>query len=134
MISAHVVGAREAAAAFLHTASTTQAKLAGAVALHGKQYQAAVKRRASGRPGPNVITGKYRNSIKFRMVRSGLTPAAEVYTEAPQARRLELGFAGVDSLGRTFHQPPFPHWEQDVKATADGLQRTIGAIVDESTR
>ena len=27
----------------------------------------------------------------------------------PQARRIELGFQGKDSLGRVFNQPPFPY-------------------------
>ncbi|MEV0446303.1 hypothetical protein AB0I46_46175, partial [Streptomyces spectabilis] len=41
--------------------------------------------------------------------RAGPVIVAEVGTNAPQGRRLEFGFVGVDSLGRHYNQPPFPH-------------------------
>lgn len=129
MISARVVGAAEAARAFITTASVVQARTAGVVAYHGKKYQAAVKRRASGRPGPNVITGKYRNSIQFRMIRGGTTAAAAIGSDHPASHRLENGFFGSDSLGRNYHQEPRPHYEPDLQATADELQRSVAAMV-----
>jgi hypothetical protein len=49
-----------------------------------------------------VITGQYRASWDVRMSTSGGQVTAEVYTDAPQARRLEYGFVGVDSLGRHY--------------------------------
>lgn len=66
-----------------------------------------VKQNASGRPGPNIITGEYRSSIRV-VERGRYTVAAG--TNAPQAMRLEYGFVGVDSLGRSYDQPAFPHW------------------------
>jgi hypothetical protein len=37
---------------------------------------------------------------------------AEVYTNAVQGWRLEMGFYGLrDSLGRLYHQPPYPHFQ-----------------------
>ncbi|GAA1919820.1 HK97 gp10 family phage protein [Streptantibioticus ferralitis] len=68
-----------------------------------------IQRNASGRPGPNVITGQYRASWDVRMATGGGQVTAEVFTNAPQARRLEYGFVGVDGLGRHYRQPPFPH-------------------------
>lgn len=70
---------------------------------------ALVMANASGRPGPNVITGAYRASWQVRVRGAGVGAVGTVGTNAPQARRLEFGFAGTDSLGRTYAQPPFPH-------------------------
>lgn len=65
-----------------------------------------IRARASGRPGPNVITGEYRESWRVTKQGSG---SYMVFTDAPQAARLEKGFIGIDSLGRHYEQPPFPH-------------------------
>lgn len=67
---------------------------------------------ASGRPGPNVITGVYRRSIAVRHDYDTTQAAAVavVYSNAPQAARLEFGFKGYDSLGRYYNQPPYPHY------------------------
>jgi hypothetical protein len=32
-----------------------------------------------------------------------------VGTDRAQANRLERGFVGTDSIGRTYDQPPYPH-------------------------
>lgn len=69
-----------------------------------------IRANATGRPGPNVITGKYRSS--WQTVARGIPYGAQctVGTDAPQGRRLEFGFYNMtDSLGRHFYQPPFPH-------------------------
>lgn len=79
---------------------------------YGTILLARTKAYASGRPGPNVITGAYRNSIRIRYETDMATGAsmAVVGSDAPQAARLEFGFKGVDSLGRHYNQPPFPHY------------------------
>jgi len=75
-----------------------------------------VIQNASGRPGPNIVTGRYISGIQKRLGRDGGflgfggTAVGEVWTDAPQAMRLEFGFVGTDSLGRHYTQPPFPHW------------------------
>jgi len=74
---------------------------------YGTKLEQTVKRNASGRPGPNVITGAYRESI--HAVNTGPYEVT-VGTGAVQAMRLEFGFVGVDSLGRHYQQPPFPHF------------------------
>lgn len=74
---------------------------------YGTKFQQLVQQNASGRPGPNVITGIYRGSIQV-MERSQYEVA--VGTNAPQAMRLEYGFSGTDALGRVYNQPAFPHW------------------------
>ncbi|WP_030756549.1 HK97 gp10 family phage protein [Streptomyces sp. NRRL F-5135] len=71
---------------------------------------ARIRGNASDRPGPNVITGQYRNSWRSVTNRIPYGAQCTIGTAAPQGRRLEFGFMGMtDSLGRTYHQPPFPH-------------------------
>lgn len=72
--------------------------------------QRQVQLNASGRPGPNAPTGNYRRSINRRVTRTPSGSTGEVGTNMPQGRRLEFGFTGEDSLGRTYNQPPYPHF------------------------
>lgn len=73
---------------------------------YGQILQTRVMANASGRPGPRAVTGNYRRSIGLDIGPS----MATVFSNAPQARRLELGFAGQDSLGRHYADPPRPHY------------------------
>lgn len=97
---------------------------------HGaKALVVQVQGNASGRPGPRVITGKYRASWQSDVHRAGPVIVAEVGTSAPQGRRLEFGFVGVDSLGRRYNQPPFPHLGPAVNAFGPLLvQELHGAV------
>lgn len=82
--------------------------------MYGMLLQANVRRRASlprtGPPGPRIQTGNYVRSIGLQLGLSLAGPTATVGSNAPQARRLELGFRDVDSLGRAFDAPPYPHY------------------------
>ncbi|MEV4451269.1 HK97 gp10 family phage protein [Streptomyces mirabilis] len=84
---------------------------------HAMLLRMRIQRHASGRPGPNVITGAYRASWDVKMTVAGGRVTAVVFTEAPQARRLEYGFVGVDRSGRQYRQPPFPHIEPAYRET-----------------
>lgn len=97
------------AAAMAEAAAKVGPATARAVRHEAAVLQALIQAAASGRPGPNAITGQYRASwqVQVRPRRHGAT--ATVGTFAPQARRLELGFHGTDSLGRTYTQQPLPH-------------------------
>ena len=75
----------------------------------GELGVARIRGNASGRPGPNVITGAYRNSWRPETRGLGRGAVCTIGTELPYGRRLEFGFTGTDSLGRSYHQPPFPH-------------------------
>lgn len=55
-------------------------------------------------------TGTLRRSIHVETEMEGLKPISLVGTDAPYARRLEYGFIGEDSLGRTYHQAPAARW------------------------
>ncbi|MEU7640946.1 HK97 gp10 family phage protein [Streptomyces sp. NPDC039016] len=92
---------------------------------HAMLLRVRIQRNASGRPGPNVITGQYRASWGVRVSTGGGEVAAEVYSDAPQARRLEYGFVGVDALGRHYRQPPFPHIEPAFRQTEPGYIKAL---------
>jgi hypothetical protein len=92
----------------------------------------AIRQNASGRPGPNVITGRYRESwtvVEFPVANGG---GADVGTNAPQGRRLELGFYDMtDSLGRHYFQPPFPHVEPAVSELSPRYEQAFRAALDD---
>lgn len=97
---------------------------------YGLLYQTRVRARASGRPGPRAITGDYRRSITLELRAGENGTIAEVYSNRPQARRLEYGFMNMtDSLGRAFHQPPYPHWEPDLQRTIDEMMQALSAAI-----
>lgn len=85
------------------------------------QYASALRDQvianAQGAPGPQVITGDYIASIQIQTSGSSTFGTglgygeAIVVSDAPQANRLEYGYVGIDSLGRQYNQPPFPHWQ-----------------------
>lgn len=63
------------------------------------------QRFASGRPGPNIVTGEFVRSIKILAV---WAMGFAFGSDKPQAWRLEMGYVGEDSLGREYAQPPYP--------------------------
>lgn len=98
------------AADLLALAATTNGDVHRAVTNFTAELERTVKRNASGRPGPNAPTGNYRRSINRQVQRLPPGTTGQVGTSAPQGRRLEYGFHGVDSLGRTYRQPAYPHF------------------------
>lgn len=89
-----------------------------------------VKAHASGRPGPNAPTGDYRRSITHSLSTGEGGTYGEVGTNEPQGRRLEFGFMGLtDSLGRTYHQPPYEHFGPAL----DSLDEEFPAAVARAT-
>jgi hypothetical protein len=66
-----------------------------------------------------------------------IVPAGNKYGFEPAyARRLELGFIGTDSLGRHYHQPPFPYMrpardnkqDEALAAITDGVQDALAEV------
>jgi hypothetical protein len=93
--------------------------------------QGRIQGRASGRPGPRVITGNYRrswNTVKLNV--AGGKVAYSVGTNAPQGRRLEFGFNGTDALGRAFKQAPYPHVEPALAESVDEMFEMISGGID----
>lgn len=125
-ISWKVHGATALRADLIGLTPRVERQLAKAVVTSGQQLLTSIRGHASGRPGPRAITGNYRRSWNMRL--SGTTGriSAEIGTNAPQARRLEYGFVGVDRLGRVYNQPPYPH----VQPAADQIERTFYAACE----
>lgn len=94
---------------------------------HGMKLQAKVKANAQGRPGPRIQTGDYNRSIGLIVGIDGGSPTAHVGTNRPQGMRLERGFSGTDSLGRNYHQPPFPHFGPAADLIAPDFEKDVAA-------
>jgi hypothetical protein len=94
----------------------------------------AVRKNASGRPGPRVITNAYRSSWGAKIV-SGKQgqQVAVVASDHPAAWRLEYGFSGRDSLGRNYNQPPFPHFRPAFEKTQEFFFKSMDAVMAEWT-
>lgn len=95
----------------------------------------------------DVRTGNLRDHIHTETVTDQdlvqtlmVTPideAANKYGFEPEyARRVELGFIGTDSLGRHYHQPPFPYMrpardnkqDEAKDAIVTGIQSAIAEV------
>jgi hypothetical protein len=102
------------------------ANVAGALLEVNGEYAPAVletiKKNASGRPGPEVITGNYRNSI----VIADITEDRMAFrSDHPAAARLEYGYVGRDSLGRMVDAPPYPHFRPALQLWARSWSRAL---------
>lgn len=125
--------ATQVAVDLLGLATETQAKVHGVVVTYGALLQTEVRRNASkprsGPPGPRLITGNYVRSINRRTTKTPTGSVAEIGSNAPQARRLELGFMGLrDSLGRLYHQPAYPHFAPALAKIEPAFQAAIAAV------
>lgn len=131
MIGLQVIGAKAVASAFRTAGLTIIPRTTVQVNKHGVLLVTKIQGRASGRPGPRIITGNYRRSWTGHPVQVAGGPGYIAGSSAPQGPRLEHGFSGTDSLGRHYNQPPFPH----VKPAADEIERVfIADIAKEAGR
>ncbi|MET7725307.1 HK97 gp10 family phage protein [Streptomyces mirabilis] len=110
----------ELAAALARMGPAVRARTRAITRHHAMLLRVRIQKNASGRPGPNVITGRYRASWDVKVTVAGGQVTAVVFTDAPQQRRLEYGFVGVDRLGRQYRQPPYPHIEPAFQRTRPG--------------
>jgi hypothetical protein len=80
-----------------------------------------IQTAASGRPGPNIVTGNlYGSFIIDRTIGDADGwGVATIGTEVPYSRRLELGFYGTDSLGRSYSQQPYPFFGRAIEGSVD---------------
>ena len=77
-------------------------------------------------------TGTLRRSIHMERV-AGRTAVA-VGTDMPYARRLEYGFAGVDSLGRRYHQAARPYMRPAIESERGAVIREFRAALTDILR
>jgi hypothetical protein len=118
------------AAEFEKAALTAKRDIEHVTQSFGPRLVEAVRRHASGRPGPNVITGAYLASIYWSMdAQSGLCNL-NVTSDAPQAYRLEFGFTGTDATGRSFNQPPYPHFRPASDEMEEEFEKALSLVAD----
>lgn len=131
MIRATSVGGTLVAARFAQGSVMVGVKTRAVVHKHTQLLRTKIQAKASGRPGPNAPTGDYRRSwgVSFGGGTGFVFGAAG--TNAPQGRRLELGFVGTDSLGRHYNQPPYSHVGSAAEEIEPGFVRDIGQIVED---
>jgi hypothetical protein len=122
MIRIDASDARRFAVLVKGDAQRVAGRLQSVTAHYGQLLQSQVQANASGRPGPRAPTGSYRRSITLDLRGGGASWEAEVGSNADQARRLELGFVGVDAAGR--HYP-----SKIQRVTRPGNRSLLGAAV-----
>lgn len=103
-VAVAIVGAA-ATAAWLRQKADDADKVHGLAVHYGALMQADARARARRL----FDTTDYDDSIRMRVAGRGRKTTVAVYSDAPQAHRLEYGFTGVDKAGRRYHQPPRPH-------------------------
>jgi hypothetical protein len=113
-------------------AKNVDTKTRNLVRHYGALLRTRVMAKASGRPGPRTITGDYRRSWQNQFSGGGGSYKSETGTNAPQAKRLEFGFHGMDSLGRNYSQPPYAHarpaFDEIVPQFEQGGQALLGEL------
>ncbi|MGW1878431.1 HK97 gp10 family phage protein [Streptomyces sp. NPDC001975] len=115
----------ELAAALSRLGPAVRARTRAITRHHAMLLRVRIQKNASGRPGPNVITGQYRASWDVRVTAAGGQVSAVVFTEAPQSHRLEYGFVGIDRMARQYRQPPYPHIEPAFRQTESGFLEAL---------
>lgn len=113
-------------------AKNVDTKTRNLVRHYGALLRTRVMAKASGRPGPRTITGDYRRSWQNQFSGGGGSYRSETGTNAPQAKRLEFGFHGMDSIGRSYSQPPYAHarpaFDEIVPQFEQGGQALLGEL------
>lgn len=123
--------AAEIAAALEGRAALVLPLAVSAVRHYAMLLETQIKANASGRSGPNVITGDYRRSWTHEVYVDGDVVSGIVGTNKPQARRLEYRFVGADSLGRVYDQPLYAHVGPAVQTVGPLFVQALGRVADE---
>jgi hypothetical protein len=89
-----------------------------------EELLALVIQKASGPPGPHVVSGRYISLFRLQ--------DRAVVNASPQTHRLEYGFAGTDSLGRVYHQPPFPHFRPALQEMRERYRHGIVPLINQT--
>lgn len=80
-------------------------------------------------------TGTLRRSIHMETVeKSKRNVKVKVGTDVPYARRIEYGFTGEDSLGRTFNQPAQPYLRPSLDENTADIQKEIAGAMKQVFR
>lgn len=125
-----VIGATELAGEFTATGAWATQRSWGLAYQFGKMLIEVAQQHASGRPGPNIVSGEYVGSFYFDVVSYDGSAGFYAGSDAPQAMRLEYGFVGTDSRGRIYNQPPYPHWGPAIDEVAPLYEAELYALTD----
>lgn len=126
-----VIGLNALAIDLGRASASTAARAAAVTRTHTARLVTQVKANASGRPGPRAITGDYRRSITGKVTSGFGKVRGSAYTNKAQAARLELGFHGIDSLGRSYSQQALPHFKPAHDKVRPGYEADIAEIATE---
>lgn len=158
-IKAKVIGSDRLRKKFQGLPDKAVKHLRQAVAVSAKQVESDIQRSMRGpksgivykrkstthqasAPGeaPAIDTGILRSSIAAKVTKGGLSATIGVHdvTKVKYARRLEFGFVGTDSKGRTYNQAArpfvFPAFEQNKKDIKNRMRRAIRAAEKEAAK
>jgi Bacteriophage HK97-gp10, putative tail-component len=103
------LAAKLAAASLAATAGNRQGVAAGAALFEDGAKNNAPVQTGRLRDGIHTETVVDTNTQTQLMVTPVVDAANKEGFEPPYARRIELGFIGIDSLGRHYHQAPEPY-------------------------
>lgn len=106
-----------------------KAAVRGVMRDYSRTLRAEVVRNASGRPGPRINTGAYVASIRTYRGSGAERFSLYVASNHPAAHRLEFGFVGMDSAGRYYNQPPYPHFRPALARLEPGFYRSLASAV-----
>jgi hypothetical protein len=131
-----VGGAQSLAAELASAAARVETLVPVVVEKAATDLVSLTQENASGRPGPNAPTGDYRGSWRVEEVHDADpgTVSRSVGTDRPQANRLEYGYVGTDSAGRTYDQPPYEHHGPAVDVVEPLFEAAMDAVADKAVR
>jgi hypothetical protein len=81
---------------------------------------------APGQP-PHKQSGELQRSIHSEVKRDRTSVTGVIYSDSVKARRLELGFVGKDSAGRTIDQAPRPFLRTGLNNTRGKVAKILGS-------
>lgn len=124
------IGGEAVAAAALVSLPALQSRVSAAVSVFSILLAERIQTAASGRPGPNIVSGNLYGSISVDHDDGGGWGGATVGTDVPYGPRLEYGFYGTDSLGRNYNQPPYPFFSRAVEGSTGEFISLLQAAVN----
>lgn len=71
----------------------------------------------------------YDASVGIQLGGDGRWIRADIGTDDPAGFRHEVGFVGVDSRNRSYHDPPRPHFAPALEQYASAFQDAVEALV-----
>lgn len=120
-----ITGDKKLASQFRSLSAATRGHMLGRAATAGAQL---ISNDAKQRV--HKVTGTLARSIHVGTPEAGGDSVeVKVGTDVEYARREELGFAGADSLGRVYNQPPHPYLRPALESQKGAVEAEVGASV-----